>query len=70
MRAREDIGRMLREKRKAKGMTQTQVAEKSGLNQANIVKIENGKYNSTIDVLSRFAEAIGCRITAEEANDS
>ena len=36
------------------GITQKQLAEKSGVSQANISKIENGSYKPSIPVLKRI----------------
>jgi predicted transcriptional regulator len=43
-------------------MTQTQLAEKCGMAQPNITRIEAGTYATSLDVLSRIAEALGKRI--------
>ena len=56
------IGNRIQELRKEAGMTQTQLAEKCGMAQPNIARIEAGTYATSIDVLSRIAEALGKRI--------
>ena len=56
------IGRRLAEIRQAKGLSIRQLAEASGVNFANIYKIENGKYNVSIDILGKICEALGYRI--------
>jgi transcriptional regulator with XRE-family HTH domain len=56
------IGQRIIELRKAAGMTQLQLAEKCGMAQPNIARIENGTYATSIDVLSRIAEALGKKI--------
>jgi len=56
------IGQRIAELRKAAGMTQQQLADKSGILRPNIARIENGRYGMTVDVLSRIAEALGKRI--------
>lgn len=48
--------------RREAGLTQTQLAEKCGMMQPNIARIEAGTYATSIDVLSRIAEALGKRI--------
>ena len=45
-----------------KGMTQTELAEKTGIMQGNIARIEGGKYNSTFDTLTALAGAMGKKI--------
>lgn len=59
---REYIGKRIAEIRQAKGLSIRQLAEASGVNFANIYKIENGKYNVSIDILGKICEALGCRI--------
>lgn len=44
------------------GMTQTELAERTGLQRSHIVRIEKGAYGVTIDVLSIIAEALNCKI--------
>lgn len=56
------IGDKIKGLRKEAGMTQTQLAEKCGMAQPNIARIEAGTYATSIDVLSRIAEAFGKRI--------
>ena len=56
------IGQRIQELRKDAGLTQTQLAEKCGMMQPNIARIEAGTYATSIDVLSRIAEALGKRI--------
>jgi DNA-binding XRE family transcriptional regulator len=56
------IGQRIQDLRKETGMTQTQLAEKCGMAQPNIARIEAGTYATSLDVLSRIAEALGKRI--------
>lgn len=56
------IGSIISHARFLKGMTQKQLAEKCGMQQSNIARIENGRYGITIDVLARIAQALGKRI--------
>lgn len=58
----ERIGQRIQELRKEAGMTQKDLAEKCGMAQPNIARIEAGTYATSIDVLSRIAEALGKRI--------
>ena len=44
------------------GMTQTELAELTGLQRSHIVRLEQGRYGATIDVLSTIAEALNCEI--------
>ena len=56
------IGNRVHQLRKEAGITQTQLAEKCGMQQSNIARIENGRYGITIDVLARIAQTLGKRI--------
>lgn len=62
MNERERIGARIAELRKAKGMTQKNLAETTGLIQPNIARIENGRYSTSLDTLARIAEALGARL--------
>ena len=47
------------------GLTQSQLSERSGINQANISKIENGVYNPTVNILRKLAEAMNMELKIE-----
>ena len=57
-----NIGIRVAQLRREAGMTQVQLAEKCGMAQPNIARIEAGTYATSIDVLSRIAEALGKKI--------
>lgn len=44
------------------GLSQIQLAKKSGINQADISKIERGLANPSVATLQRLADAIGARL--------
>lgn len=48
--------------RSASNLTQKQLAQRSGVSQANISKIENGNYHPTLSTLKRIADALGKRL--------
>lgn len=56
------IGERLAEVRKELGITQQELAMRSGIQQGNIARIEGGKYNSTFDTLTSLASAMGKKI--------
>ena len=60
------IGKRMAEIRLEKGLSIRQLAELSGVNFANIHKIENGKYNVSIDILGKICDALGCKIDLVE----
>jgi len=53
------IGQRIAHLRKEQGMTQQQLADKSGILRPNIARIEAGRYGLTVDVLARIAQALG-----------
>ena len=51
--------------RKDSGLTQKQLAEKTGIAQADISKLESGNANPSLRTLQRIAEGMGMRIKIE-----
>ena len=49
----------LKDIRIKKKISQTELAEKTGLKQANIARLENGKHFPTLDTLLRIAKVLG-----------
>jgi transcriptional regulator with XRE-family HTH domain len=56
------LGEALKARRIAKGMTLRDLATKVGLTHAAIDHIENGRRNTTVDTLSKIAEALDTSI--------
>ena len=56
------IGQRIAELRKERGMTQTQLAERCGLQQAHIARIEAGKHSVGLDTLAQIADALGMQV--------
>lgn len=55
------VGHRLAELRKARGLTQQQVAERMGITKGRVSQIEQGKISGQ-DVLARYAAALGGRL--------
>lgn len=51
--------------RKAAGLTQRQLAERTGIAQADISKLENGNANPSLKTLQRLAQGMGMRVKIE-----
>ena len=51
--------------RNSLNITQNQLAEKSGVTQSNISKIENGSYRPSISTLKKIANALGKRLVID-----
>ena len=56
------LGLRIKQLRKEQGLTQFQLAEKTGLKQQNLARIERGKHSTGQDILSSIATALGKRI--------
>ena len=51
--------------RKNSGLTQMDLAERTGIAQADISKLENGNANPSLKTLQRLAEGMGKRLKVE-----
>lgn len=67
---RQIIGQQIAMLRKKHGYTTRELAELSGINYANISKIENGKYNVSIDILEKLCSVMGAKIKIEDNNEN
>lgn len=54
-----EIGKKFAEARKAAGLNQKDVADMACITKANVCKIENGKYNVSIDILCKALASFG-----------
>lgn len=59
---REYIGKSIATLRGIKGMTGKELAEKTGIHQPNVVKIENGQTGVGLDILEGIAASMDCHI--------
>jgi len=57
-----EISAQLIDARNNSGITQKELAQKTGLTQALISRIESGKSHPTIDTLKRIADGLGLRL--------
>ena len=53
------IGRFVRQLRESQGLTQDQVASKTGISYQFLSGLENGRENFSIDVLESLSQALG-----------
>ena len=51
--------------RQKTGMTQKQIAERTGIHQSDISKLERGNGNPSLRTLSRLAEGLGMKLKVE-----
>lgn len=59
---RQRIGRRIREIRGTLSLTQQELAERTGIQQCHIARIEAGKYSVGLDVLQRIADVFGMNV--------
>jgi transcriptional regulator with XRE-family HTH domain len=52
------FGQRLKERRKALGLTQGQLFDKTGINNGYISQVENGRANPTLDMILKLADAV------------
>jgi transcriptional regulator with XRE-family HTH domain len=58
----EKFGQRLKTLRKAEGLSQEELAERSYLNRPYISGIEQGKRNVSLEVMEKLAEALGVAV--------
>lgn len=63
------VGSRLRELRKAAGLTQAELARRTGIHRPNIARVEAGRHTPSLDTLARIAAAIGVPATRVLAAD-
>lgn len=63
MDVKKDFGDRIRELRLKKGLTQDELASRSGLDRTYIPGIERGDRNVSIIVASKLAKALGVRVS-------
>lgn len=64
--ARLRMGERIAALRKAKGMTQAELAEITGLQRTHILRIEQGRYGVTVDVLTAIGDALDAELELVE----
>lgn len=59
------LGEQLAHRRRTRGLSQRQLAARSGVNQADVSRIERGALSPTTATLERLARALGARLRIE-----
>lgn len=57
------LGKRLRELRLAAGLTQAELARRTGIHRPNIARVEAGRHTPSLETLARLAQAIGVSTT-------
>lgn len=60
-----DVIRAMIDNRIAQNLTQKELAERTGINQADISKLENGTRNPSLKILKRLAAGMGMALKIE-----
>ena len=60
-----DVIRAIVEARTSQNLTQKELAERTGINQADISKLENGTRNPSLKLLKRLAHGMGMQLKIE-----
>ena len=60
-----DVIRAIVEARTSQNITQKELAERTGINQADISKLENGTRNPSVNSLKRLAAGMGMALKIE-----
>ena len=60
-----DVIRAIVEARTSQNLTQKELAERTGINQADISKLENGTRNPSVNLLKRLADGMGMVLKIE-----
>lgn len=61
------VGKSIREIREKRGLSQEQLADKMNISRSTISKIESGKFNCSIDYLSKFASFLNFEIILQDS---
>jgi HTH-type transcriptional regulator / antitoxin HipB len=59
-----EIGQRIREARRAKGLTQLELATATDIRRPNVARLERGGNTPTIETLQRVAEALGVSVAS------
>lgn len=66
MSARQHIGEQIRAARKRLSQTQKQLAQITGIHKSTLSEIENGRFTGSLDILERYLDAVGLKLTVAE----
>lgn len=66
---RQRVGGQLAAIRNERGLSCEDVAKMIGTYKQTIVKIENGRWSVSLDLLEKYASALGAKVTIEKVAD-
>lgn len=65
MKLREEIGAQLKAIRESQGMTQQELADKTGMIRTTISKIESGKFGYSLDIIEKIILPLKAKLKIE-----
>lgn len=65
-----EIMKILIDARCSQGLTQKELAKKTGIRQSNISRIERGKCSPTIETLKKLADGLGMKLNVQFVKNS
>ena len=68
MMSRESIGNQLMAERKRRYLSQSDIASKLKVDRSQISRIENGRYQGSLQLLERYLTLMGLELTATHIN--
>ncbi|EGQ9713985.1 helix-turn-helix transcriptional regulator [Vibrio parahaemolyticus] len=63
MSTRYEIGKQVKQSRKAKRLTQLQLAKITRINKTTISEIENGRFTGSFDIFERLLDSVGLQFS-------
>ena len=65
MKLREEIGAQIKAIRESQGMTQQELADKTGMIRTTISKIESGKFGYSLDIIEKVITPLNAKLKIE-----
>lgn len=66
----QDIGAMIKDIRTRRGLSIRALGELSGVQFANIGKLERGEYNPSVNILNKILLAVNCELIVREKDNN
>lgn len=66
----QDIGAIIKDIRNRRGLSIRALGELSGVQFANIGKLERGEYNPSVNILNKILLALNCELIVEEKDNN
>ena len=66
MTTRHDIGKQIKQRRKAKQLTQVQLEKMTRINKTTISEIENGRFTGSFDIFERLLDSLDLQFSVTQ----